>query len=103
MLLTPAKPSDDRIKCLLVDAVPENSVASEASSASDRVDVLKAQSGPQASESSSNHPDVASASLDVQMPDMNGFESAESIRGSERTRHIPSIFITAGSREQNWQ
>ncbi|MCG2599703.1 MAG: hybrid sensor histidine kinase/response regulator, partial [Achromobacter sp.] len=103
MLLTPAKPSDDRIKCLLVDDVPENLVALEALLASDRVDVLKAQSGPQALELLLNHPDVALALLDVQMPDMNGFELAELIRGSERTRHIPLIFITAGSREQNWQ
>ncbi|WP_241117966.1 response regulator, partial [Achromobacter xylosoxidans] len=103
MILTSAKPSDDRIKCLLVDDVPENLVALEALLASDRVEVLKAQSGPQALELLLNHPDVALALLDVQMPDMNGFELAELIRGSERTRHIPLIFITAGSREQNWQ
>ena len=103
MILTSAKPSDDRIKCLLVDDVPENLVALEALLASDRVEVLKAQSGPQALELLLNHPDVALALLDVQMPDMNGFELAELIRGSERTRHIPLIFITAGSREQTWQ
>ncbi|WP_063589083.1 hybrid sensor histidine kinase/response regulator [Achromobacter ruhlandii] len=103
MLLTPAKSSDDRIKCLLVDDVPENLIALEALLASERVQVLTAQSGPQALELLLNHPDVALALLDVQMPDMNGFELAELIRGSERTRHIPLIFITAGSREQNWQ
>lgn len=103
MILTPAKSTEARIKCLLVDDVPENLVALEALLASDRVDVLKAQSGPQALELLLNHTDVALALLDVQMPDMNGFELAELIRGSERTRHIPLIFITAGSREQNWQ
>lgn len=103
MILTPAKAPQARIKCLLVDDVPENLVALEALLASDRIEVLKAQSGPQALELLLNHTDVALALLDVQMPDMNGFELAELIRGSERTRHIPLIFITAGSREQNWQ
>ncbi|WP_313065512.1 hybrid sensor histidine kinase/response regulator [Achromobacter animicus] len=103
MILTSAPSRDDRIKCLLVDDVPENLIALEALLASDRVEVLKAQSGPQALELLLRHGDVALALLDVQMPDMNGFELAELIRGSERTRHIPLIFITAGSREQNWQ
>ncbi|PQZ68843.1 hybrid sensor histidine kinase/response regulator [Achromobacter sp. MYb9] len=103
MFLTSAKPQDERIKCLLVDDVPENLVALEALLESGRVEVLKAQSGPEALELLLHHGDVALALLDVQMPDMNGFELAELIRGSERTRHIPLIFITAGSREQNWQ
>lgn len=103
MILTPAKPPESRIKCLLVDDVPENLVALEALLGSDRIEVLKAQSGPQALELLLRHSDVALALLDVQMPDMNGFELAELIRGSERTRHIPLIFITAGIREQNWQ
>ena len=41
---------------------------------------------------------MALALLDVQMPEMNGFELAELIRGSERTRTHPLIFA-AGSRE----
>lgn len=103
MFLTSAKPQEDRIKCLLVDDVPENLIALEALLESGRVEVLKAQSGPEALELLLHHGDVALALLDVQMPDMNGFELAELIRGSERTRHIPLIFMTAGSREQNWQ
>jgi signal transduction histidine kinase len=96
-------PHADRIKCLLVDDVPENLIALEALLQRDGVDILKAQSGPEALELLLTHTDVALALLDVQMPEMNGFELAELIRGSERTRHIPLIFITAGSREQNWQ
>ncbi len=93
----------ERIKCLVVDDVPENLVAVEALLRSDSVEILKAQSGPEALELLLLHGDVALALLDVQMPEMNGFELAELIRGSERTRHIPLIFMTAGSRDQNWQ
>ena len=93
----------DRVKCLLVDDVHENLIALEALLQRDGIDILKAQSGPEALELLLTHTDVALALLDVQMPEMNGFELAELIRGSERTRHIPLIFITAGSREQNWQ
>ena len=78
-------------------------VALEALLQRDGLDILKAQSGPEALELLLAHDDVALALLDVQMPEMNGFELAELIRGSERTRHIPLIFMTAGSREQNWQ
>ena len=101
--LKPPMPSTDCIKCLLVDDVPENLIALEALLQRDGLEILKAQSGPEALELLLTHSDVALALLDVQMPEMSGFELAELIRGSERTRHIPLIFITAGSREHNWQ
>jgi len=66
MIPTSAPSRDDRIKCLLVDDVPENLIALEALLASDRVEVLKAQSGPQALELLLRHGDVALALLDVQ-------------------------------------
>ena len=91
------------IKCLLVDDIKENLVALEALLQRDDIQILKAQSGAEALELLLDHSDVALALLDVQMPEMNGFELAELMRGSERTRHVPLIFMTAGSREQNWQ
>lgn len=92
-----------RVKCLLVDDVPENLIALEALLHGQEVDILKAASGPQALELLLVHNDVALALLDVQMPEMNGFELAELIRGAERTRHIPLIFMTAGSHDQRRQ
>ena len=93
----------ERVKCLLVDDIEENLTALEALLQRDDVEILKAGSGPEALELLLQHSDVALALLDVQMPDMNGFELAELLRGSERTRHVPLIFITAGSRDGNWQ
>ena len=101
--LPPSAQGTSNIKCLLVDDVEENLIALEALLQRDDVDILKASSGPEALELLLQHSDVALALLDVQMPDMNGFELAELIRGSERTRHVPLIFMTAGSRDQNWQ
>ncbi|HEX3915240.1 MAG TPA: hybrid sensor histidine kinase/response regulator [Steroidobacteraceae bacterium] len=89
-------------KCLLVDDLEENLLALSALLASDDVAILTARSGSEALELLLQH-DVALAFLDVQMPDMDGFELAELIRGSERTRHIPLIFVTAGAREQHRQ
>jgi len=90
------------IKCLLVDDLEENLLALAALLARHDVNVLTARSGSEALELLLVH-DVALAFLDVQMPDMDGFELAEILRGSERTRHIPLIFVTAGAREQHRQ
>jgi two-component system, sensor histidine kinase and response regulator len=88
-----------RIKCLLVDDLQENLLALAALLQRDDVDILTARSGSEALELLLVH-EFALALLDVQMPSMDGFELAELMRGSERTRHVPLIFVTAGPREQ---
>lgn len=89
-----------RVKCLLVDDLEENLLALSALLRRDDVELLTARSGVEALEMLLVH-DVALAFLDVQMPDMDGFELAELIRGSERTRHVPLIFVTAAARDQH--
>ena len=89
-----------KVKCLLVDDLDENLLALSALLRRDDVELLQARSGAQALELLLAH-DVALAILDVQMPDMDGFELAELLRGSERTRHVPLIFVTAGARDQH--
>ena len=81
---------------LLVDDLPENLLSLEALLKRDEIVLLKASSGDEALELLLQH-DVALALLDVQMPGMDGFELAEYMRGSERTRHVPIIFVTAGT------
>jgi two-component system sensor histidine kinase/response regulator len=87
-----------RIKCLLVDDLKDNLLALSALLQSEEVDVFCAQSGPEALELLLVH-DFALAFLDVQMPEMDGFQLAELMRGSERTHQVPIIFVTAGVRE----
>ena len=81
---------------LLVDDLPENLLSLEALLRRDGLVLLKARSGDEALELLLRH-DVALALVDVQMPGLNGFDLAELMRGTERTRHIPIIFVTAGS------
>lgn len=88
----------ETVKFLLVDDIEENLVALEALLRRDGLEVLKARSGAQALELLLIH-EVALAILDVQMPDMNGFELAELMRGMERTKHVPIIFLTAGAQD----
>jgi signal transduction histidine kinase len=89
-----------KVKCVLVDDLEENLLALSALMRRDNVELLLARSGPEALELLLQH-QVALALLDVQMPDMDGFELAELMRGTERTRHVPIIFVTAGAHDQH--
>ncbi|MDO6413561.1 response regulator [Sphingomonas sp. BIUV-7] len=84
------------INFLIVDDLPENLLSLEALLRRDGLAFLKAQSGDEALELLLRE-QVALALLDVQMPGMDGFQLAEFMRGNERTRHIPIIFLTAGT------
>lgn len=84
------------VKFLLVDDLEENLISLEALLKRDGLMLLKARSGDEALELLLRH-DVALALVDVQMPGLNGFEMAELMRGNERTRLIPIIFVTAGA------
>ena len=84
------------VKILLVDDLENNLLALSALLERDGVELLKARSGPEALELLLEQ-HVALSLIDVQMPGMDGFELAELMRGSERTRHVPIIFVTAGA------
>ena len=91
--------SEPVVKILLVDDLEENLLALGALLRRDGLELLFARSGPDALEVLLAH-DVALALVDLQMPEMDGFELAELMRGTQRTRHVPIIFVTAGARDQ---
>jgi hypothetical protein len=86
-------------KILVVDDKPANLHALESTLADTNATVVKATSGNDALIASLNH-DFALAILDVQMPEMDGYELAEHLRSAERTRHVPIVFMTAYADEK---
>ena len=83
---------------LLVDDRPENLLALEAILEPLEQNLLYAHSGEEALRQLLHH-DVAIILLDVQMPVLDGFETAMLIKQRERTKHIPIIFVTAISKD----
>ncbi len=92
-------PTDEKIKILVVDDRPENLMAIEGVLERPELFIITATSGNEALGLMLEHT-FALILLDVQMPGMDGFEVAELIRGSEKTRHIPIIFLTAISKDE---
>jgi len=88
-------------KILIVDDLPENLQALEALLRHDQRAIYQAASGEQALALLLEH-EFALAILDVQMPGMNGFELAEVMRSTSRTRHIPIVFVSAAGRELDY-
>jgi signal transduction histidine kinase len=92
---------NDPSKLLIVDDLPENLRALDAVIRDEHRQVFQATSGEEALSLMLEH-EFALAILDVQMPGMDGFELAELMRGTERTRNIPIVFVSAAGRELNY-
>ncbi len=84
----------DRIMILLVDDRPENLLAYQASLAELDLELVFARSGTEALKHVLAH-EFALVLLDVNMPGMDGFETASLIRNRRRSAHTPIIFVTA--------
>ena len=85
---------DWRVNILLVDDTPENLVALEAVLSELGQNLVKARSGEEALRLLLRE-EFAVILLDVNMPGINGFETAELIRQRKSTEHIPIIFVSA--------
>jgi len=88
-------------KLLIVDDLPDNLRALDALIRDERRLVFHAHSGDEALALLLEH-EFALAILDVQMPGMDGFELAEMMRATSRTRNIPIMFVSAAGRELNY-
>lgn len=67
------------------------------------VAVLEATSGQEAIDITLKHPDIDLIILDVQMPGMDGFQTASMLKLRKRTRDIPIIFLTAAFKSEEFQ
>ncbi|OQY58482.1 MAG: hypothetical protein B6245_11670 [Desulfobacteraceae bacterium 4572_88] len=81
-------------KILIVDDRPENLFTLENVLKGVDAEIIKAGNGNDALIATLNH-ELAVAILDVQMPDMDGYELAEILRYEEDTKYLPIIFLSA--------
>jgi CheY-like chemotaxis protein len=93
-------PAGPPVTILMVDDRPENLLALEAILSGLGHELVRANSGPEALKVLLTR-EVALILLDVQMPGMDGFETATQIKARERTQHIPIVFLTAIDGEPN--
>jgi PAS domain S-box-containing protein len=93
-------PASDQPNVLLVDDRPENLLALEAVLAPLPCNLVSVTSGQEALRRLL-HDEFALILLDVQMPELDGFETAEYIKRRRKTRNIPIIFVTAISKERH--
>ena len=89
-----ARDTNGRATVLLVDDRPENLMALEAVLEPLQLNLVAVESGQEALRELLER-DFAVILLDVQMPGLDGFETAALIKGRDRTRHVPIIFLTA--------
>src|SRR5580692_10579318 len=98
MALEPAV--ERRMKILLVDDTPDNLVSIEAALTGLGEELVLANSGKEALRHLLKD-DFAAILLDVRMPEMDGFETAELIRSRPRSREIPILFLTGYRNEEH--
>ncbi|HET9449397.1 MAG TPA: hybrid sensor histidine kinase/response regulator [Aggregicoccus sp.] len=91
--------SGEPARILLVDDDPKGLAALEATLAPLHQTLVRATSGREALRQLLHH-EVAVILLDVMLPDMDGFETAQLIRERERTRQTPIVFLTAMARSE---
>src|SRR4051812_30277906 len=89
-----ARPVMGKARILVVDDRRANLIALEAVLGAD-YEMLFAESGEEALAVMRSRQDVDLILMDVQMPDMDGFETAERIKQMDQVREIPIIFVTA--------
>jgi PAS domain S-box-containing protein len=94
-------PAHRDVDVLLVDDRQENLLALEAILEPLGLHLIRAMSGEEALREVLRR-ELAVILLDVQMPGMNGFETAKVIKSRERSRHVPIIFLTAISKEEQY-
>jgi two-component system, sensor histidine kinase and response regulator len=90
----PGPEPEEKVNILVVDDQPANLLALEAMLQDLGQNIVQASSGREALRAVLTQ-DFAVILLDVRMPDMDGFETAETIRQRDRSRHTPIIFLTA--------
>ena len=83
-----------RPKILIVDDRPENLVALERLLGDFNVEFIRALSGNEALTLTFSH-EFALAIIDIQMPEMDGYETVELLRQEEQTKLLPVIFVSA--------
>ena len=100
VVLAPTVISPTKVKILLVDDTPENLVSLEAALDSLGEELVFAHSGREALRYLLED-NFAAILLDVKMPDMDGFETAELIRSRPRSRNTPILFLTGYKNEEH--
>ncbi|HVF10641.1 MAG TPA: ATP-binding protein [Abditibacteriaceae bacterium] len=93
--------SPSQANLLLVDDRPENLLALAAILEPLGQNLVQAHSGVEALKYLLAY-DFAVILMDVQMPGLDGFETAALIKQRERSRHIPIIFVTAISKDERY-
>lgn len=86
-------------RILIVDDKPMNLLSLSAAIQDEGLEIIQAGSGNEALSLILDH-EFALILLDVQMPGMDGFETAELIRSNPKSRHIPIIFVSAINKEE---